>query len=272
MSDDEHRGDAEAIIEAARASSIPATLNPEAPQAFVIPENAQLVTPDLRAWRSRPTRKTGIYKPADVASFIAYTKHHLTDDTTVWVHPTTGKTIAVFNDNGQTDPGWGDHRAVLELAPTPEWRYWALNDGKMLSQVEFAEHIEGGLEEIVEPDAADVLEIAQSFHAKSSATFRSSTRLQSGEQRLQYDESIDAKAGPSGDLVVPTQILLAITPFYGEDRYKINARLRFRINGGHLALGYKLDRPDAVLRDAIDHVADALREEFGLTYIGEPTP
>jgi uncharacterized protein YfdQ (DUF2303 family) len=262
--------DSAAWIKAARAAAIPATLDPDNPQAFLIPAEMAIVEPDLRAWRSRPARKIGIYKPADVASFIAYTKHHLADDTTVWVHPTTGKTVAVFNDNGQTDPGWADHRAVLDLAPTPEWNYWGAKDGAMISQVDFAEHIEGGLEEIVEPDAADVLEIAQSFHAKSSVTFRSSQRLQSGEQRLQYDESIDAKAGPSGDLLVPTQILLAITPFYGEERYKINARIRFRINGGHLALGYKLDRPDAVLRDAIDHVADALREEFGLTYIGEP--
>lgn len=140
----------------------------------------------------------------------------------------------------------------------------------MQNQEGFAEHIEGGLEEIVTPDAADMLEIAQSFHAVSAATFRSQKRLASGEQQFQYDEELTATAGKTGNLTVPTTILLAVAPFIGEERYKLTARLRFRLSGGKLTLGYILDRPDAVVRDALEGVAERLAAEFPRVFVGEP--
>jgi uncharacterized protein YfdQ (DUF2303 family) len=272
MSEGENRqSDAQAVIDAARASALPAELDADKPLAFVIPENAELQLPDLRAWRYWPTRKIGTYKPATVAALIAYTEDHLDPaHSTVWVHPTSGQVVAVLNDNASDEPGWGDHRAVLHLSTTPEWDYWIAQDGTMLSQEAFAEHIEGGLEEIVEPDAATMLEIAQSFHATSKASFRSSTRLTSGAQRLQYDEEIKASAGASGDLTVPAALLLAVAPFIGEDTYKVPARLRFRLTSGTLTLGYKLDRPASVRRDALEGVAERLAEKFSRTFVGEP--
>lgn len=140
----------------------------------------------------------------------------------------------------------------------------------MMTQVEFAEHIEAGLEEIIEPEAASMLELAQNFHATTDATFRSSTRLQSGEQRLQYDEEVKASAGASGDMTVPTAFLLGLAPFVGEDPYKLAARLRFRVNGGRLTLGYVLDRPDRVRRDAIEQIAERLGVRFPNSYVGTP--
>jgi len=52
----------------------------------------------------------------------------------------------------------------------------------MMSQDDFAEHVEVGLDDIAEPDAADVLEMAQTFHAKSQSTFRQATRLASARR------------------------------------------------------------------------------------------
>lgn len=263
--------EAEATAQIVRTAAVPKDLNPDTPQALVIPADAKLELPDLSAWREQPVRKTGVYHPATVEAFIAYVGHHaIPDMTTVWVHPTSGHVEALIDDNGAAEPGYGQHRAVLELTPTPEWVYWTRKDGEMVAQSEFAEHIEGGLEEIVTPDAAEMLEIAQSFHASTGAQFRSSTRLSSGEQRLQYDEEIKATAGATGDLTVPTVIMLAIAPFLGEDRYKITARLRFRLNGGQLRLGYQLDRPDSVQRDALEGIASRLAETFPHTYVGSP--
>jgi uncharacterized protein YfdQ (DUF2303 family) len=265
--------DAQAGIDAGTLIGAPKDLDPNKPQIVVVPENVVPTFPDLRAWRPRPTRKIGTYHPADVASLIAYTKNHEDDGTTVWIHPTSGQVVSVMNDHIGSDapvPGWGDHRAILKLATTPEWDFWVGQDNKLMSQTEFAEHIETGMQEIVEPDAADVLELAQSFHATSSATFRSSTRLQSGEQRFVYEETIDAKAGPSGDLTIPTWILLELAPFIGEEPTRLAARFRFRLTSGHLSLCYKLDRPDKVKRDAIERIKERVTKEFANVYLGEP--
>lgn len=267
---DETRTDADAIIEVAQNALEPKPVDPNVPNVVIETDGTRAVILDLDKWRDDPKRKTGIYRPATVEAFIAYTKSHLGDGTTVWVHPTSGAIEAVIDDHLQSAPDWRGHRVRLALAPTPEWLYWAQHDGQMVGQTEFAEHIEGGLEEIVEPDSATMLEIAQTFHASVGSTFRSSVRLQSGEQRLQYDEEVKATAGTAGEMTVPAMILLGIAPFIAEEPYRIAARLRFRLRSGQLTLGYKLDRPDSIKRDALENVAERLGQHFPQVYVGEP--
>lgn len=263
--------EAAAVAEITRASCEPQQLDPDVPQALVIPADARVELPDLTAWRARPTRKTGLYRPGTVEALDAYVRNHLdVDHTTVWVHPITGVVEAVLDDNAAAEPAWGQHRARLALTLTPEWRYWLDADGKMLQQYEFAEHIEGGLQQIEQPDAADVLELAQSFHATNNATFRSSLRLASGEQQFAYDEELQASAGRTGQMTVPTVMVLLLAPFLGEDEQQVTARFRFRLNSGKLLLGYKLDQPEKILRDAIEQIADRIRASFPRVYIGEP--
>jgi uncharacterized protein YfdQ (DUF2303 family) len=263
-------GDAAAIIAVAQDAAVPNVLDPEKPLGIVVPVGSTLVVPDLSAWRVAPSRKRGTYKPATVEAFSQYVTEHLDlDASTVWVHPTNGKVVAVLDDHQTKKPGWREWHVDLQLAHTAEWNYWIAQDRKMLSQVDFAEHIEGGLEEIAVPDGADLLEIAQTFHMTSSANFRSSIRLSTGQQQFQYDEDGQATAGLTGQLAVPTQILLVVAPFFGEEPSRINARLRFRLNQGKLTLGYMLDRPEVIVRDALEKVADTLAENFSHTYVGE---
>lgn len=263
-------GDQQAVIEIAQQAAVPNILDPEQPLGIVVPAGSKLEIPDLSAWRMSPSRKTGTYKPATVEAFSEYVNLHLdVDATTVWVHPTSGKVVAVLDDHHPEEPGWREWRVDLQLAFTAEWQYWLAQDRKMLSQVDFAEHIEGGLEEIAVPDGADLLEIAQTFQMTSGANFRSSIRLATGQQQFQYDEDGQATAGLTGQLAVPTQILLVVAPFFGEQPSRINARLRFRLNSGKLTLGYMLDRPDVIVRDALEKVAETLAEKFTHTYVGE---
>lgn len=264
--------DAQAIIDVAIEAATPTDLNPEIPQAYVVPAGARVEIPNLDAWRTRPTRTTGVYKFDAVDSLIQYVARLGSDRTTVWVDY-QGKVAAVIDDASDGTPGWGQHRAELKLEKTPEWDHWLGLDGMMVSQERFAEHIDQGLDEIVEPAAADMLEIAQSFHATTDANFRSSLRLASGEQQLQYDETVAASAGQSGALQVPTTFLLALAPFVADDQpYKVAARLRFRLSSGKLTLGYVLDKPHRVQRDAIDGIVEKLSEKFPNTYVGSPAP
>ena len=264
------QSDAAAVIEIAQQAAVPNVLDPEKPLGIVVPAGSKLEIPDLSAWRMSPSRKTGIYRPATVEAFSEYVNEHLdADASTVWVHPTSGKVIAILDDHHPEEAGWREWRVDLQLAHTAEWNYWIAQDRKMLSQVDFAEHIEGGLEEIATPDGADLLEIAQTFQMTSGANFRSSVRLSTGQQQFQYDEEGTATAGLTGQLKVPTQILLVIAPFFGEQPSRINARLRFRLNSGKLTLGYMLDRPEVVVRNALEKVAETLAAKFTHTYVGD---
>jgi uncharacterized protein YfdQ (DUF2303 family) len=278
-------GDAQAIIDAARRGAEPKPLPvPGGVTTYAIPEGVETVTIDHEQYEPEPRRRRGTAHVRDVASLVEYTKRHQTPGTTLWVHPTDGKIIAVIDDHEAHEipvddetaragsPGHGDHRAHLSLIVTPEWAHWTSRDGTLTEQVAFAEHIEDGLLEIADPSPTTLLEIAQTFHAKTDINFRSANRIATGQVQVQYDEDTVASAGTkAGQLEIPQAFSLVVSPFIGEPGYKLNARLRYRLSGGKLSIGFKLDRPDAVVRDALGKIADRLREEFpGVVFIGTP--
>lgn len=270
-------GENQALIDVATAAVAPNEVkaDPKGPKhyAVVVPNGGKvehLVIDDEKAGEA-PRRTTGSYTLETVGSFIDFVKAQDDKRLTVWVNEKSHLLTAVFNDGTPVKPGWRDHRAVSALALTDEWKHWMSLDGQLVSQQQFAEHVEDGLREIVDPTAADVLEMAQTFFAKTEASFRSAQRLSSGEVQFKYDEETTATAGASGQMEIPQTLMLAIAPFPSEDAAIIEARLRYRVSGGTLRLGYKLDHPERVLRTVMEGIATKLKVEFpGRVYAGSP--
>jgi uncharacterized protein YfdQ (DUF2303 family) len=196
---------------------------------------------------------------ATTASLAQYLNEHREDGTTVYADEEDFTVTAVINDHGTENPGHRDHRATLSLVQTPACVRWVGAHAKMLSQVDFAQLIEDGLYEIVSPDGATVLEIAQSMQASMGSEFRSANRLTDGQVRFQYTETIDAKAGAAGDLTIPEIITLQFAPFNGSAPITIEARLRYRMQGGKLTLGLWLIRHVEAIRAAFGAELDALQ-------------
>lgn len=202
--------------------------------------------------------------------FVTYVNRFAGDSTIAYVDVERPAVHAHLNDHmpveGDTEvPGWADWRATLAWRTTLAWQHWTKHDRQMLSQEAFAEHIEEGLRSIVTPDAATLLEIAQTFKAEVSAQVAQARRLQSGEVQFTWNESIDARAGRDGMLTIPDRIELVLAPFEGAERIVVEARLRFRLSGGsdrRLTIGYLLDNPQQILRDAVDREVAALRAQL----------
>lgn len=263
-------GDTQAAINVAAQAAEPVELDPEQLYGKAVPNGLEIL--DLERYRSTPSAKRGTVKVATVESLIDYTRRHLDETTaTLWVHPTDGKIRVLLDDHDAEGAGWAEHRVLLDLIPTPEWQHWLKLDRTLVTQLDFAEHVEDGVTQLVEPNAAEMLEIAQSIHATNNASFRSAHRLDNGQVEVAYDEDVQASAGKKGDLTIPQTFELAIAPFIGEDPYKVSARLRYRIQGNNLRIGYTLEQPDEVLRDCLSNIADKLEAEFtGLVFMGEP--
>jgi uncharacterized protein YfdQ (DUF2303 family) len=263
----------QAALDAGAALAEPAALDPDVPvYNVIVPHGGSHALISTEKWAPAPRRPKGAYRPATLGAFKdLVNRHQDADRTTIWVHPTSGRVVAVFNDNSlEQGPAWRDHRAVLQMAHTAEWLHWTRLDGQLLSQTAFAEHVEDGLTEIAEPPAADLLELAQSFHAHQTAAFRSAIRLQDGSVQMQYDEEIEAKAGRSGQLSVPSEFSLMVSPFLGETPRFLKARLRYRLSGGRLTLGYRLNRPVEFVQTILRDIFKELDEEFSTVFLGEP--
>jgi uncharacterized protein YfdQ (DUF2303 family) len=229
----------------------------------VAPEGYQLLVQPYDIPGDRPRRRTGTVKLQDVRSFAAYWSKHREADSEIYAHVDDagrGAITAIINAPGRTDDeaGHRDHRAVLDLAASPEWTHWLSLNGKLLDQTAFAEHIEQGLPNIIQPAAADMLEVAQSLTGNTRVEFESGVRLSDGQTRLSYRETTEAQT--KGGLDIPSQFVIRVRPWKATVLgVELVARFRYRIDHGHVLMGYVLAEVDRLLQAA----TDALLEEVG---------
>ncbi|NUS79113.1 MAG: DUF2303 family protein [Streptomyces sp.] len=208
----------------------------------------------------RLERKTGTTTVRDSASFLTYyAKHH--DENTEVYSDVEKLTVTAVLDAHQADTArFGGHRLHLALRKTKAWDEWTSLDGKLLTQDQFANFLEDHLAYLVDPDAATMLEIAQSIKASTKAEFQSSSRLQSGERKFSFVEDTKASAGAKGDIAIPETFKIAVPPFEGADAYSMTARFKYRIDRGQLALGFKLEQPEERARAAFADVLTTIAE------------
>lgn len=257
--------DMQAVIDTAQDAAIPKDMDAGALAVVTVRDEAHLETVDLEAFLPAPRRKRGRVQLHTGESLARYVNGHAeAGRTALYGDVDSLSVVAVLNghdDSDSTAAGWGDHRATLTLRLTPEWKAWADKDGDGFSQTEFAEFLEDHLADIATPPGADLLELAKTFEAKQGVSFKGAIRLDSGQRQLTYQETIEARAGTEGTIVVPETFTLGLAPFEGSDAYKLDARFRYRLNSGSLKLSFVLNRPDLVLRAAFDDVLSKLQDD-----------
>lgn len=108
-----------------------------------------------------------------------------------------------------------------------------------------------------------MLEIAKTLEAKTSVDFKSGVRLENGDHQIKYVSETTGRAGGNGDLEIPSTFALGIAPYMGGPSYKMPARLRYRINDGHLVLWYELVNPHKVIEAAAKEIVATIKSETG---------
>jgi uncharacterized protein YfdQ (DUF2303 family) len=111
-----------------------------------------------------------------------------------------------------------------------------------------------------------MLEIALTFEAKKAVEFSSGVRLSNGQIQLQYDELIRGTA-KKGTLEIPEKFYLGIPVFQGGPAYRIEARLRWRLQDGKAIFWYEMVRPHKVVEDALATVARNIANETGIAIL-----
>lgn len=270
------RPDAQAIIDNAYLAAGGETVAEDVRTAFVLPAGGELriVEPLPDSALDEPRRVKGTTVVLDVPSFVHLHHKYASDKSEVFADLGARTITTVVNADGSRDAaGHRDHRLVLQCKLSDAWTAWTASNGALMGQVDFAEFIEERLLDIVTPDGATMLELAQSFEATTGVEFKSAVALNSAARSLKYEETVAAKAGQQGDIQIPTFIELGLAPFDGSERYRVRARFRYRIVRGDLQLGYRLERPEDVLREAFDGVRSQVAEQTGaFVLIGTPPP
>jgi uncharacterized protein YfdQ (DUF2303 family) len=261
------RTENDALIETAQeAIAQPEAIDVTQVHSVVLPDGVRHEIVDLERFLNEPRRKRERVELHEAGSFAEYVvRHRVEATTTLYADLEHSAIVAVLNDSAAGEPGWGDHRATLTLRKTQPWEHWTSLDGKQLGQEQFAEHIEAGLQEIAAPPAMEMYELAQTFQATVGASFKQAGRLADGRRTLHFDETINASAGEQGDLDIPKEFILHVTPFEGGPDYELTARLRFKVREARLTFTYILVRPEDVLREAFDATLEAIEKGTGIT-------
>lgn len=229
---------------------------------FTVPDGYKTHTVDLEAlrapYRPGPIRKRGAYTVSDVNSFLSYYIKHAEMSAEIWANKS--EIVAVLNANDAVDEraGWEDHRVVLQLVHSVEWKRWITVSGRLYPQDDFADFLEGAAADIITPDMATVLEVAQSLEATTKVDFESAYRTQDGQRAFKYKETTQARAGQKGELEIPDRFVLDLRIYEGQDPIRVTARFRYRISNESLQLGIVIDHVPEIIETALVDVRETL--------------
>jgi uncharacterized protein YfdQ (DUF2303 family) len=234
---------------------------------------------DLERFMDTPKRKVGHIELQDFASFVAFVKAHVQEASCMFVtmsgrgrQNTPPKFTCVF-DFHQTAkqggaPGWCEFSASWQVILLVAAAEWLAHDGEWLSQEAFAEFLEDRRTEVVDPVAAEVVEMASNLQATKTVQFQRGIRLDNGDTQLLYEGETKARAGKAGQLEVPSRLAVRLALYEDATPVEFPARLRYRISdGGELKFRYDFMLLDEMLEQCYHDCRKAVEEATALTIL-----
>lgn len=267
----------QSLIELGRNTAGPTTVQtlPGNPVPFVIVNGKVTPVPELifNDHAQRPERIKASVCVLDAESFISYYSLFSDVNSRVFAYEPNISVLGVLDYHAAGDgnaPRWGQHRVMLTLRYSEEWKRWTGSNNKKFQQQEFAEFLEQNSIDIVMPSPAAMMEVARDLQATTEVEFGSGVRMNDGQVRFKYTETTKASVG-TGQVAVPEQFTLNLPAFVGGQRVPMQALLRFRVNEGKLVIWYTLIRPEEVVRTAFLACRDQIASTLSINIInGEP--
>lgn len=219
--------------------------------------------------KTEPDRARGTVKLRDADSFIKFFNYHKVEESRIYASLQPARFLAVMDDHSSVDSsrGWREFRADFTVPPSREWVLWTGQDRKPMTQLELAEFLQDNLPDVVEPDGAALLEMALRFEASQTGSFVAAQRLQDGSHDLQWKADNNA----SGTVKLPEHIAISVPVFENTLAVRVQARLRYRLKEGRLAIWYELVRPHKVMEEAFRATWGAVKEACGdVILLGAP--
>ncbi|MCU4406677.1 YfdQ family protein [Acinetobacter junii] len=233
---------------------------------IVIPDNGRVHT--FEDVLERPLQLEQSVKLDTAKDFIKYVDRFADRDSIIFVNVLGGRFKAVLDyhevekksdDGVVANPRHGKHVANFVVEKTSEFKKIEASSGEKFTQTQFALFLEDVMPYINKPDAAELYEIVQTLNAKTNVDFKSGIRTDNGQVQLTYNETIEARAGVSGNLTIPEQIVFGIQVHRGGEHYALPARFRHRIKDGAITFWYDLDQLEKAIEKSMEDTIDYIR-------------
>lgn len=211
-----------------------------------------------------PPRITSSVNLIDVDSFTAYVKLYKAPSALIFADLVGGTFSAALDYHKAPDVATHNaHSAKLTLRPSEEWARWSGIDGKMLGQMEFAQFLEENAGDIVEPDGAEVFEIARDLSAKRNVNWSKAVRLDNGDEAFEFTEETSVTRAGKGVIEMPRSIKLKLPLWFNDKPTEVTAFLRWHLRDGTLTLGIKMFRREFIRQASIKLIGTQIVEATG---------
>ncbi|HFG4486385.1 DUF2303 family protein [Acinetobacter baumannii] len=216
----------------------------------------------------RPLNLQQVVNLHTAKDLISYVNRFADDNSVIFFDVMAGRVKAIL-DYHEAIPVAGynsnalqrncNHVANFTVDKTSEFKKIEENSGKKFSQQDFALFLEDVVPYINQPDATVLLEIVQTLNAKTNVDFKSGIRTDNGQVQLTYNETIEARAGVTGNLSIPEKLVFGIQVHRGGSHYALPARFRYRIKDGVITFWYDLDQLEKAIEKSMEDTIDYIR-------------
>lgn len=203
-----------------------------------------------------PEQMAGTLTFLTAESMVAAHVLYANERTRMFADVENRKILAIYdfltaNNESERQTGWSQFKGEIVFRNSRKLTEWSKLT-EWMGQSDFANFLEDHLEDVVEPNGADLLSIATDLEANSASSFKGKITLQNGDVRLDYQNDTQTS------VEVPKELILGIPLFEHGDKYKVKARLRFRVAGGGVAFRLLFTN----LADAIDMEFERITQEM----------
>lgn len=224
---------------------------------------------DLEKFLPKPIRHRATVRADTTESFIEYFNKFKGDASAIFADQSSRNVVGIIDYHG-ADPAFREHRVSYTAPLSEEWKRWKGGDGTKMGQEDFAFFMEENVTDVVDPPGADILEVSRNLKVKKHVEFEAETRLSDGSVQFTFSEEVK-NVTTKGVIKVPEEFSIGVPIYFGGQKYKVVAKLRYRMAGGHLTMWYDLHRREYIEQDAFNGVVETIREGAGVTpYMGVP--
>lgn len=274
---------------------------------LVVPDGKKVI--DLRPYEearlAHPRRCTGTSTHTTLGSLIDHTRRHSDEHSVLFAIDDSDKpTLVAIYDYHQPariltesaelrgTPRWCQHRASYVAPLSEEWAAWQRISGPSapwLSQRDFAEALEDRVLEVLAPESvpqgtrsdlermgiapagpSTLTTLARGLIVRADRRVGAAVNLSTGEGRITFEEQHTTQAGDA-PVVVPTGFVIGVPVFRDGDPHVAIVRMRYRLDQTAVKWRLAMHRPDALFRDAFEHVCEEVRTRTGCpVFYGKP--
>lgn len=218
---------------------------------------------NLEGFQTQPDRIRAHPKFVSARSFAEYLTRFATDSMMITASTDKAEMYAVIDYHGDDPaapgqtPSHCEHKATYKARLTDKIKAWLGMCDRPLGQVEFGLFLEERAIDVIQPAAAEIMEMVMTFEATKKVEFKSSTRLADGSRQFTYVEDNQSKGG----VTLPDRIVIRAAIYEGMEPQDITFLLRYRINDGALRFQIKMHNHDEVLAEAFARCVDGVMHD-----------